>query len=210
VVKENAQLRNLLAKYGIGGQEIDEFLRSESQVDPERRLIRDETGMQAFLSPRGGEDSKYRAATHGQALWSIQLATPPSSSQHEVASAIQHDTGSPISNHCPAVIPEPLPLSGSRHTNGESNCGAAYPSLNRGSLAHILHPSVPDWFCPELPHDQSAQDETERMSCKAAASIIAGMRGHGDSELALRELGCEPDVNCQIKNVRVMQVMDAD
>lgn len=46
------------------------------------------------------------------------------------------------------------------------------------------------------------------MSCEAAASIIAGMRGNGDKEGARRDLGCAGNKYCNVRNIEVFQVMD--
>jgi hypothetical protein len=45
------------------------------------------------------------------------------------------------------------------------------------------------------------------MSCETAASIIAGMRGNDDEELAKIELGCSGEKRCNVNNIRVLQVM---
>jgi hypothetical protein len=48
------------------------------------------------------------------------------------------------------------------------------------------------------------------MSCEAAASIIAGMRGIADKSLARSELGCQGEAKCSVKNIKVLQVMEMD
>ncbi|KAF2714300.1 hypothetical protein K504DRAFT_456536 [Pleomassaria siparia CBS 279.74] len=45
-------------------------------------------------------------------------------------------------------------------------------------------------------------------SCDIAASIIAQMRGDGDSQSARLTLGCEGPSSCNIKNTILFQVMD--
>ena len=45
-------------------------------------------------------------------------------------------------------------------------------------------------------------------SCIEAASILAVLRGHGDSELALQELGCSGSSDCRIRNTNLLEVMD--
>jgi hypothetical protein len=50
------------------------------------------------------------------------------------------------------------------------------------------------------------------MSCDVAASIIAGMRGHGDNDRAKSELGCEEKEgrHCRVENVKIMQMLGRD
>jgi hypothetical protein len=204
-------MRHLLAKLGVDRQQISDFLHSQSQKDLQSCLVTIETEPQAFLLPMSrNADSKHEKPTSSQVISPIQLATPPSSSENEAPVTVQPDSSSRKSNHRRAAISELLPLSGFENINGESACDTGHLSLNSVALDQSLLPSVSDCFCPELAQDQSTEDETESMSCEAAASIIAGIRGHGDEELALIELGCEQDVNCQIKNIQVLQVMGID
>jgi hypothetical protein len=49
------------------------------------------------------------------------------------------------------------------------------------------------------------------MSCENAASIIAGMRGHSeDDEIVRSRLGCSSLQTCEVKNMRVLQVMEME
>lgn len=48
------------------------------------------------------------------------------------------------------------------------------------------------------------------MSCETAASIISGMRGNLDRERARYQLGCEGGEHCNVKNIKVLQVMEMD
>jgi hypothetical protein len=45
------------------------------------------------------------------------------------------------------------------------------------------------------------------MSCETAANIIAGMRGNGDKIRARRELGCDGEMQCNVKNIMVLQAL---
>jgi hypothetical protein len=49
-----------------------------------------------------------------------------------------------------------------------------------------------------------------KMSCEIAASIISGMRGNGDPERARLQLGCEGGEHCNVKNIKVLQIMEMD
>ncbi|KAH8699327.1 hypothetical protein GQ44DRAFT_733253 [Phaeosphaeriaceae sp. PMI808] len=210
VAWENAQLRHLLAKFDVDEQYITNFLRSQSLVDPLRRLNTVKTGPQTFLSPiSGNSDAQPKTLTCAQDFSPIQLPTPPPSSQFEAASTVQHDSSSTSQNR-PAVTPELLLSSDSNNISRESYYSNAYPSLNSISLDQSPLPPISDCFCPEFAQDQSAQGGMGSMSCEAAASIIAGMRGHGDDELVLQELGCEQGMNCEIGTIQVLQIMGVD
>ena len=53
---------------------------------------------------------------------------------------------------------------------------------------------------PNLMDDES--------TCEAAANIIASMRGHGDTEKVLAELGCTSNQSCAVKNITIFELID--
>lgn len=75
-----------------------------------------------------------------------------------------------------------------------------------------LLPAVSDCFCPASPTSGSliGDDPMLEMSCEAAASIISSMRGDSSREQARLQLGCKSREYCNVKNMKVLQVMDMD
>jgi hypothetical protein len=70
-------------------------------------------------------------------------------------------------------------------------------------------PSTADCFCPPptTPAPQENRSGLE-ISCEAAATIIAQMRGDGDRISARASLGCKSDEECTIRNSTLMQILD--
>lgn len=56
------------------------------------------------------------------------------------------------------------------------------------------------------PTSQNLMDD--ETTCEAAASIIAGMRGHDDTEKVLAELGCTSNQSCAVKNMTIFELTD--
>lgn len=73
-------------------------------------------------------------------------------------------------------------------------------------------PSTEDCFCPSIatvsPPTKTQRPGSDEISCEAAATIIAQMRGDGDNTTARIALGCGPGQECSIKNSFLMQVLD--
>jgi hypothetical protein len=70
-------------------------------------------------------------------------------------------------------------------------------------------PNTADCFCP--PSTTLAPQENRsglEISCEAAATIIAQMRGDGDRIAARASLGCRSDEECTIRNSTLMQILD--
>lgn len=67
-------------------------------------------------------------------------------------------------------------------------------------------PPTTDCYC--APTVSVPEDPSLETSCEAAASIIVGMRGHGDEEQARAELGCKTSSSCRVKNTTLFQVLD--
>lgn len=77
--------------------------------------------------------------------------------------------------------------------------------LARGELTSPLSSSNNSATCCSTTRtlDKESVDETD---CVSAARIIATMRGHGDHESVLPELGCSVEKNCMVKNDRIFQM----
>jgi hypothetical protein len=73
-------------------------------------------------------------------------------------------------------------------------------------------PSTADCFCPPTiivpPTTSRPSIGNDEISCETAATIIAQMRGDGDSAAARASLGCTTGEVCSIKNSVLMQIMD--
>ncbi|KAF2475104.1 uncharacterized protein BDR25DRAFT_279040 [Lindgomyces ingoldianus] len=80
------------------------------------------------------------------------------------------------------------------------------------SEQHGLLPPVSGCSCPVAATQTFSGQENLmlEMSCETAAIIIAGMRGHGDEEQARLELGCSRGRQCNVKNIKVLQVMERE
>lgn len=72
------------------------------------------------------------------------------------------------------------------------------PSVNINLSVDYQHSSI-------QPGNEIDPHET---LCEVAASIIAGMRWHGNEEEARVELGCDGPRKCTVKNTKVFQIMD--
>lgn len=75
----------------------------------------------------------------------------------------------------------------------------------RGLLLRGTADSGVDCATPRFVPEHTGLDT----SCEEAATVLAFMRGHGDSERALNELGCEALSSCRIQNTNLLDVMDA-
>ncbi|XP_014559896.1 hypothetical protein COCVIDRAFT_90630 [Bipolaris victoriae FI3] len=64
-------------------------------------------------------------------------------------------------------------------------------------------PTTPTTITPETPIDTGLL-----ISCETAATIIAEMRGDGDRSRIRASLGCVGDEECNVKNTRVLELMD--
>jgi hypothetical protein len=71
-----------------------------------------------------------------------------------------------------------------------------------------LLPPVSDCFCPPIPPPPDRDDLMLEMPCESAATIIASMRRNGDKDYALSKLGCNENTQCNVKNIKVLQVME--
>lgn len=58
----------------------------------------------------------------------------------------------------------------------------------------------------EMPNPPNLMDDES--TCEAAASIIASMRGHGDTETVMAELGCSSHRSCTVKNMTIFELLD--
>ncbi|KAI1349614.1 hypothetical protein F5Y01DRAFT_288701 [Xylaria sp. FL0043] len=65
-----------------------------------------------------------------------------------------------------------------------------------------------DGVVPDPPNEIDGSAQALVTSCDAAASIIAGFRGHGDVSRARMALGCGDAAHCHVKNTRLFQLMD--
>jgi hypothetical protein len=93
----------------------------------------------------------------------------------------------------------------SKHALASANNSAAdiagAPSICTTPARLDLEPST---------HSHSLRGH-DTMSCESAANIIAGMRGHSDDDIQVRaQLGCQGNENCNVKNMKVFQVMEMD
>jgi hypothetical protein len=70
-------------------------------------------------------------------------------------------------------------------------------------------PNTASCFCAPTPMPKETPIDTGLLiSCETAATIIAEMRGDGDRSQIRASLGCVGDEECNVKNTRVLELMD--
>lgn len=212
VARENALLRGLLVANGVSNSEIDDYLRGKSYnpdiipppikapisgseagsgsviplASTQQPWIRGPCspggnccGQQSNVSP---EPAKLNERSN-QVL--PQLATEPRKSSccapsNKIGASIDPKMGQ-------LALPRPV------QNIGKAPEPCASGAINGASVT-------------EMPTSQNLMDDES--TCEAAANIIASMRGHGDTEKVLAELGCSPNQSCTVKNITIFELLD--
>jgi hypothetical protein len=120
-------------------------------------------------------------------------------------------------------VPEPPRQTGScsqsQYQNDDFNHNqSTYPTPRESNaqIFPIVHveedvdcPSTSSCFCPPTTTvTERPLDTGLLISCEAAATIIAEMRGDGDKHRIRASLGCHGDKECSVKNSVVLELMD--
>lgn len=191
VALENTRLRALLARHGVVAGEVEAWLRSFQGAGEEvvGQAARKGSGILGDgIQSRGG-DAVGRGASDSS-------TTPDRPPEDPPAPAALPPAPTPAADPPPLLMPE-SPI---------ATCSLYPPSAASHPDAC---PSTDSCFCPPMP---AARDVTPRsgleISCEAAATIIAEMRGDGDREAVCASLGCGPGEVCTVKNATVLQIMN--
>ncbi|CAI9635412.1 unnamed protein product [Alternaria burnsii] len=85
-----------------------------------------------------------------------------------------------------------------------------HSSANRYALPVSRPPivAIPAASSPGYMASPQSLDSGLLISCETAASIIAEMRGDGDTQRIRASLGCHGDKECTVKNTLVLELMD--
>jgi hypothetical protein len=159
VARENARLRGLLARLGVGKEEID---REVHFADND------------LVPADGSNTSSFDTALKRQLLQ--EESTPTTAPVPVRCNSCNEAQNSYEAAECHKELPEPrepviLPL-------------------------------------PPPPIAVSKVRSVAETSCDTAATILAQMRGDGDSEFARTMLGCQGTADCSVKNTTLFQVLD--
>ena len=215
VAKENILLRALLEAHGVKSIEIDDYLLGnhyKSNITPF-----------PLKADKSASETKTGSAIQDACIKDPQSRAPGSSGKG----------GSCPQNNVPSMLPEMndnsnyvLPqvaevsklstcytsgielgaLTGSKMEQvarpiSAQNIGkAATASATKAASQNNMPP------LPEMPSPHIAMDDES--TCEAAANIIANMRGHGDAETVMAELGCSTNRDCNVKNLTIFELLD--
>lgn len=231
VAWENTQLREMLASKGVSPGEIEGFLRGQEQMRP-----RVPSNTVASGDSQGGtavrvneirliEPPRIACSTDlilrqtwGKGIGAGEQEDSRSSTRMVEGQVIAKTPGGELNEEVPLLgspAREPLYVDRMRDPKSASDkfgCDASdRPSAVDAERNSIL-PTVSDCFCSASSTASSftKDDLMLEMSCETAASIISGMRGNGDREQARSQLGCEGGEHCNVKNIKVLQVMEMD
>ena len=197
VARENALLRILLRQHGVTSSEIEAYVLGkdgDSGIIPTMsrslRTIKD-SSLGKQLPP---EDVTQILALEGE--HTVQVVEPrygPTSSSVHLSNSqmLQGPTVSDLPFHPPPPPSSPLPT--------------VHPSTSQSSP---LDHETQDIRHAETNGQLRAKARDDAMSCEAAASIIANLRGYDDTEDVRAELGCPSNADCAVKNLTVFHVMD--
>lgn len=207
VAWENTQLRDLLARKGVSLEEVERSLHERESIAlpfPSNQDSMEEVRRSIIAQMRKDieQDNSEEYSSSGEVVDQI-IAGNPSFELNEVVPRLEE-----VSQTSSAGMEQLKPI---QDPNGPEPMLGYHPSGYADANEHnsILH-TVSDCFCPSSPTSNSftSDDTLLEMSCETAASIISGMRENGDLERARSQLGCEDSGHCNVKNLKVLQVME--
>ena len=216
VAEENISLRALLGLYGADNGRIEAFLRKGDVSFIEKEysspLSSEGIGQDRYQS----ENACYRKldtgavgmrASHGIEKDLYSQRAMDGSERAGIDTVQIESDAPPLTVTMPGERTDPNTI---RHAEPTDLTGKICPNIDTDqSIAPS--PALPtDSIDLSTCREDSLQSSTgqDEISCLTAAEIIAGMRGHDDSEEVWSELGCTSSKGCMIKNVAVFQIMD--
>jgi hypothetical protein len=214
VAWENTQLRDLLARNGVSSEEIEGCLRSRGRVEARvssNTVVRLEQERDPVTQVH--EDSPVEALQRiarptdriPRETWALEMGAAEQvgrGSTREFEGQVSPEA--PVGELSKEVLQQ-SPLA-------QDGCG--WDASNQPSVGDVeendLLPTFSECFYPGLPRSSSSTEDDAMlvMSCETAASIISGMLGSGDREQARSQLGCVGHEHCNVKNMKVLQVME--
>lgn len=216
VAQDNARLRQLLARHGVSSEEVEQFLRSpELSSDPEAPLFAVSASVQD-VQASNEKDTDSFCTTESLSQTQIRHGdledARPDLSRSKIAAG-NHDLGATDCLQPSACNTQTKSRLTEVVTTFSDTHGQAEPSANNHPYRMVECeecPSSLDCFCAPHPVSESRPSTSSglKISCEAAAAVIAGMRGDLDRELIRASLGCRGQESCTVKNSTVFQLMD--
>lgn len=221
VAKENAWLRTLLVAHGVANNEIDNYLRGKHNnpdaipSPPKAPMLASKAATRSNISIDSIKEHRLRApCSAGNSCCGQQSSVPIVLSKGNVT---KNQVPSPVAE----IIARPPgpPKSTSGTLSSEIGAQIDYKVLQvalprsaqnigkppeASSVGAIGQPNLP--LVAEMPNSQNLTDDES--TCEAAANIIASMRGHGDTETVMAELGCSSNRSCTVKNMTIFELLE--
>jgi hypothetical protein len=215
----------LLASSGVLPEQIESFLRERERKEmhvPSNNIAKEET--QSSIAARDEHrsiEALHVASSNDQVLRKTMGQEAGVGKQRDSRRTREFDNTIAIGE-----LKEKVPRLGSLAQESKSvdsvqvpgaadeNCGyyaSVQPSAVAAEMSSLL-PTVSDCFyrAPLTSGSLTVDDSTLEMSCENAASIISSMRGNGDREQARSQLGCKSREYCNVKNMKVLQLMEME
>lgn len=214
VAEDNARLRSLLGACGVSQEEVDAYLRSFDTAASSPGVCSVSVGeivarCQSRVLDRAS-DREQGSSIHLAGAFKTSNEQVHVQPQRQDSNSHQAPHTRPLNSASPVQLRPSCskPLEHNRSTT-TAPCQPVYPSSS--TTESIDCPDTEDCFCPPaLPpsEPQHYDDPSLAISCEAAATIIAEMRGDGDTEAIRAKLGCAGRAQCSVKNSTVLQIMD--
>jgi hypothetical protein len=216
VAQDNMRLRALLALHGVSSEQVNSFLQSTGEsVIP---VVAGSSLQSPFTTPlhQGAEKERNLFAqppefSHRNGSQYLGHEQSRSDSQSVSDTAENHSAQNPASSRPFGSIVQPQ--NPSPEPPAECDPQSDYEDHARNFSRPVPGPSeCPsslECFCaPPLASEYRPSSSGLKISCEAAATVIAEMRGCGDRDSIRASLGCRGQESCTVKNSMVLQIMD--
>lgn len=218
VAQDNLRLRALLARHGVSNELIESFLRSPDDLSTPEAKAPSPQRRSSGLEHQATEKDGVAFASHTQSPHQTQsryggserprLLAPHSPEGTEIygAQALYSSRPSTCTAQTKVSSHEMTAQCSDTPSHREANDGTfSYPIAEPSEC-----PSSLDCFCAPPPVGEYRPPTSSglKISCEAAAAVIAEMRGDGDRDSIRASLGCRGQESCTVKNSTVFQIMD--
>jgi hypothetical protein len=167
--------------------------------------LRSQPGIQKMISAEvvttSCSNADARANPNPYTITNTYSNTSPNTYNNTNSCASTNKCAKPLPPPRPTCLPQPQPQPQTWEPDK--------PPYIQPATEDAECPNTADCFCP--PPSAPARQENRsglEISCEAAATIIAQMRGDGDRVAAKASLGCRSDEECTIRNSTLMQILD--